>query len=645
MNKKERLLFAIGEVDEKYVKEAEFKVKISSIVKVAVAAVVVIALSLYLFIPFGPVTSDLSSYESSSYFPLIEEIEAYNLTFRQPRYKNNFMWLADEIDDLFGFFVGKGGAMAPDMNGGSAGAPGMEGNGNYMESTDNQVDGVIESDLMKMTDKYIFRIGDKMSGYTEQLGKYDQYTVVLRVYSVDKENSDLVAEFEVPKFPDQQYYTDMEMYLSHDGNTVTLMSNYHDSTGKVNVGISSIDVSDINSISLKGRISVQGSINTSRMVDGKLLLVTNYRFTRNNVDYSDPKTFVPTIDFGNGPEPIRFDDIIYPENVDDTDYSVVALMDAENLSLLGANALLNFTNEVYVSAENIYIGREYVHKVEEEKTLSASNMSDIAVFGYSGNKLENKGIITVRGWTEDQYSFDELDGYLRVVTSTRETKQTTNGNNVSLMPVSTNASLYIFNLADNSLAYKVENFAPEGEEATAVRFDGDKCYVCTAFVVTFTDPVYFFDLSDYENITYTDTGIIDGYSDHLINYGEGLALGIGRENWQNGKVEIYADRIEGVVSIHEYEVNGNYSLDYKSYLVNREENLFGFGVDHFYEYDSQSGKGRIYQRYVLIKFSAENMTVYTFDIESMRADTVRAAYIDGYLYITTQTELVVEKLD
>jgi hypothetical protein len=39
------------------------------------------------------------------------------------------------------------------------------------------------------------------------------------------------------------------------------------------------------------------------------------------------------------------------------------------------------------------------------------------------------------------------------------------------------------------------------------------------------------------------------------------------------------------------------------------------------------------------------MTVYTFDIESMRADTVRAAYIDGYLYITTQTELVVEKLD
>jgi hypothetical protein len=485
---------------------------------------------------------------------------------------------------------------------------------------------------MKMTDKYIFR-------YT---GSH------LYVFSIAKEDSELVGLFEVPSFQ-AEYGGSGEMYLSLDGNTVTIMKQIFDNNSKPGVGLISIDVSDITNMKLRGMISIDGQYNTSRMVDGRLLLVTNYSFRRGDVNYDDPATFVPTIDSGNGAEPIKFEDIIYPDKVDGTDYSVVALIDTDNLALLGANALLNFTDEVYVSAENIFVSREYTSKTQGENTITSSNMSDIAVLGYSDGSLTEKGVITVKGHTEDQYSFDELDGYLRVVTSTRDTVQYTGGENFTNMTNSRNASLYIVDLQTNSVAYSLESFAIEGEEATAVRFDGDKVYVCTAVVVTFTDPVYFIDLSDYENITYADTGVIEGYSDHLINYGEGMTLGIGRENWQYSKVEIYAEQGDKVVSVHEYKFCGEYSLDYKAYLVNRENNLFGFAAEYFYEYDENDKYVQYSDKYILISFDEQSMQVRYINIVELgniHPERIRAAYIDGYIYITTDdSDIVVERID
>ncbi len=645
MNKKERLMLAIGEIDEKYVKESEGKMKRSPIIKIAVSLALVIALGLYLFIPFAPVTSDLTAYEGSSYFPLIEGIEDYRLSFMQPKYKNNFQAFGGFIGDLFKL---KGGATGGDMNNGDM-APGgamneATGNGSYVENTDNQVAGVIESDLMKMTDRYIFRLGFRSD--------VDYRTGILRVYSIEKEDSRLVAEYEIPKFENEYFkdYDDGEMFLSSDGNTVTIIKNYTDETTNLGkVGIISLDVSDVNSITLKGRVSIDGSINTSRMVDGRLLLVSEFVFNRSKVDYNDPTTFVPTIDSGNGEKPIEFEDIIYPEEITTTRYSVVALLDAENLELIGANALLNFTNEVYISENNVYITREYNSNNEEGGRVNSANLTDVAVLNYSGESLEKRGVITVRGWVEDQYSFDEKDGYLRVVTSTLENSYVPYDQEGMLSEWVTreNVSLYIYDLTDNSLAYSLEDFAIEGEEATAVRFDGDMVYVCTAVVVTFTDPVYFIDLSDYENIDSADTGIIEGYSDHLINLGEGFLLGIGRENWSYSKVEIYEQQGDKVVSVDLLKFEGEYSTDYKSYLVNREENIFGFSSYYFYEIEDYPGENKYYKDcYVLTQFNGYELSYTVIDIDgiSQGPDTVRAAYVDGYLYITTPLGFKVERI-
>ena len=639
----EKLIMAFGQIDEKYIKESEEKMNVMRIVKTAVSFAIIVALGLFLFLPFAPVTSDITAYSGSDYFPLIEEIEDYRLSFLQPKHKSNFEALTYYLSMFGRVFKGDmlGGAK-PDMD------ESVNGNGTYVEATDNQVDGVIESDLFKMTDKYIFRLGYQLEiiELEDEKGTYVQQIPVrvLNVYSIDKENSELVGLYKLPTFENEYFqdYSCGEMYLSLDGNTITVIRNYTDKqTDKGKLGIISIDVSDISNISTKAMVSIDGSLNTSRMVDGKLLLISEYYFNKDSIDYNDPSTFVPTIDSGEGAKPIEFEDIIYPNRVDTTRYSVVALLDADSLELIGANALLNFTENIYISESKVYITREYNQRTETENGYTTSNMSDIAVLDYSGERLEKKGIITARGWTEDQYSLDEKDGYLRVVTSTTENVLGSDGQS-SLFGTVRNASLYIFSLADNSLAYKVEDFAPKGEVATAVRFDGDKCYVCTAVKVTFTDPVYFFDLSDYENITYTDTGIIEGYSEHLINMGNGFLLGIGEENWQYSKVEIYEERDDGVVSVAKFKFMGNYSTDYKAYLVNRENNLFGFGVNGYYEEGSIHNGGAVY---ILLHFNGYEFISYTFNV-SLTADNVRAAYIDGYLYITTEkTNFEVEKIN
>ena len=647
MNNKEKLLLALGEVDERYVAESGSKLKKSVIIKAAVVLTLVISLSLYLFIPFAPITSDLRAYEGSAYYPLIEKVDEYHLSFLSYKYKNYFQLYMARL----GIFAPKSDVNDAATNDAVASPPKNEAsNGDYKESTDNQVEGVIESDLMKMTDKYIFRVGLRHEQTDDVKGRWVE---VLRVYSIDKENSTLICEYEIPRYDEEKnYLATNEMYLSSDGNTVTLLKEHSNMLFVV-----SIDVSDVNNITEKGHISIDGSLKTTRMVDGKLIVVSNYFFNRRNMDYSNPATFVPTIDSGDGAKPIEFRDIIYPDKITNTNYSVVTLIDTDNLSLLGAKALLNFTSDVYISQNSIYISREYVSRIENKKDPSeyeSSNLSDIAILDYSGDELVTKNLITVDGWTKDQYSFDEYQGYLRVVTSTTDIKSTKSDENDFQYFVSRNrsASLYVLDLQTGEVRAKVENFAPEGEQATAVRFDGDKCYVCTAEVVSFTDPVFFFDLRDYDNITYTDTGIIEGYSDSLIEYGDGRLLGIGREGWQYGKVDVYKEIDGQVVAIDQFKFGGIYSTDYKSYLVDRDNGLFGFAVESYFEINNQTQKYEYYNCYILITVSEDEMTVQKIKIDLKSATDVitsatdvRAVYSEGYLYITTNKDLTVEKIN
>ena len=622
MKKNERLLSLLGEIDEEYIKDAEPASALArhkkKIIAAAASLAVVIALSLTVALipgnnkssqedpkaPFAEGTADYSS--------LIAVIDKY---------------VSENKKD--NWYIGEDGGIFDDEAEGSQSPQGpQEGNGEYIENTDNQVAGVVEADIMKATSKYIFRLG-RPNSLTSSRNDY-----LLRVYSVNKEESALISVFDIPKFEGEKWVSKVEMYLSKDTKTITVIKQFSDENYQSHVGVISIDVSDVNAIKEKSSFSLRGSYNSSRMTEGRLLLFTVSAYSASEVDYSDPQTFVPSYSIGGETKVVSPENVVCPPEVNNLKYMVVTMANEENLEIIDTKSLLNFTFDLYISQNNLFLNREYSVKNEIDGNVVYGKFSDIAIIGYSEDSLEYKGSVTAEGYAKNQYCFDEKDGHLRVVTTTYKS---------TYWWQPSSASLYVFDLSDNTLRATVPNFAPEGEEVVSARFEGDKLYVCTADVSSYTDPVYFFDLSDYDNITSSDTGFIDGFSTSLIDLGEGYLLGIGLEDRNNNKVEVYKKEDGKVVSVDKYYFgNSTYSEEYKSYLINREENLFGFGLNHFLDQST----GKYEDVFIVLHFDGSKITmVEKVAAQNFSCSTARAVIIDGYLYLTTVTSLAVEKID
>jgi len=482
-------------------------------------------------------------------------------------------------------------------------------NGTYVEVTDNQVAGVIEADIVKRSDRHIFQL----------------YGNELRIYSIEREKSALITTHVLDKPEDSVLYDAPQMYLSQDCRTVYVIRGGSWVTKERSdgfVSVTALDVTDVKAVKTKEQVFMTGSYLSSRMVGNDLLLMGQY-YVRRDKDFSDESTFLPMVGPLEQMSPVAAEDIFAPEELTTTRYTVVCKLDGENLSVLDSAAFLSYSQELYVSASTIYATRTYT----EQTDTGSRAMTHITALGYIAQELEHKGSIAVAGSVKNQYSMDEFEGVLRIVTSTTETISGANGDNM-WGRTKRNVNLTCIDLQTMEILGQVEAFAPEGETAESVRFDGDKAYVCTAEVITLTDPVYFFDLSDLENITWKDTGTIDGYSSSLVNFRDGYLLGIGYNGKRELKIEIYRQESEGVESVCAYERSAFFSEEYKSYLIDRENGLIGLALEDY-------STGNCY--YVLLMFDGyEIRQIAQTTIFADRLENVRGILIDGWLYILTK---------
>lgn len=617
MRKEEKLIYAMGNINEKFIEEANGKMKKARkekpMWKKVVGFIIIVGIALFLFLPINNNRIKLSPYEDSAYYPLIEKIEPYRAEATALPYDNNFELIISLIGAMFKGLIFGGMDYAPTFP-----EDEMMGEGSqYVETTDNQVAGVIEGDIVKTTTTHLFHLSSDMN---------------LRIFELNGENTKKVAERNVIASLDAIGVSEAEMYLTADGTTVIIVVDYTSKNKEAKVGVMTFGVATNSYPVLSSVISIDGDYNTSRLVGDKLLLVSEYYFNPKGVNYDDPSTYVPTVTRDGVDSLLTMDEILAPNEIDASRYSIVAAIDVKNSKIIGANGLLNFTNSVYVSENNVYVTREYTERETVDSVNRAEVMTDIAVLGYAGDSLQRQ-VITVSGSVLNQYSMDEREGHLRVVTST-EKRIVKQGFDTGV-ELTESASLYVVSLESGEIIASVENFAPKGEEVASVRFDGDTLYVCTAIVVTFTDPVFFFDLSDYSNITYTDTGVIDGFSTSLINLGDGFLLGIGREGWNYNKIEVYEEQTGQVVSVAEFAFDGRYSENYKDYFINREENLFGFGVT----YDSKYGDS-----YVLLQFDGYDLNVVSvmeFNNYYGMPTGSRGILRDGYFYLVNDRGVTV----
>lgn len=587
------------------------------IVASSLTAVFVLTLAVTLFWPYSDKLPNVKGYENSPYYTAIRGMN--HASYKPLNYKNNYEWLKNKLsnleaidhvndDVLYGAMPGM-----PSDEIGTGFNDSSTPEQSYEETTDNQVEGVIEGDLFKRSDKYLYYLrGNRLT-----------------IYSIDKENSKAINSFDVfaEEAHDVLYSHRTEMFLSADCKTLTVVSAGYDMDIRGFTVLVSFDVCDAEKVVRTNHLYFAGNYLSARMVDNEILLTYQYYVDQPEIDYTDPATFVPVYGSLEKMQPVDAEDIYCPEDPTVCRYTVVAKLDGKSLEVKDTVAILSYSQQIYVSQNNVYVTYTTTRTAEDDP-YSQETVTQITGISYTGDTLEVLGTVQLEGSLENQYYMDEYNGILRVATSTL--RQTYEKKVEALYywnsPISTkrNCNLYCIDLATWQGVSAVVGFAPDGEEVTSARFDGTNAYICTAEKIVLTDPVYFFDLSDVNHITYKHTPVIDGYSSSLIDFGQHL-LGIGYGENRRLKVEVYKETDDAVESVACYEREAWFVEDYKSYLIDREQNLVGIPVR-----DVQT----LEPTYLLLHFDGEQLHVLQripLAVDSLAR--TRATVIDGYLYL------------
>ena len=590
-----------------------------------VACAVIIAFSCVLFVPFDPPANPMDAYKNDEYYAVIKPLNArFESKNKGPVYKNNYEKWTAALKDVFSFSASGGSNAMPDYNGGSVPTDsttqipeydvGIDEGGEYVETTDNQVSGVIEGDLFKRTKTHIFYLSN----------------MALQVYTIDGENSQKISEFVVTT-AGKTVFTP-EMYLSADGKTVTVVRSILSvQGGKRYTEVVTLDVSNPMEITERERNYLSGQYVSSRSTNGKLLIVNNFNVS-SMPNFDNYASYIPQ--YGDSMDAMKLvsgENIIVPETIITNQHTVVMELDQTTGETMDCMALYCYSADMYVSQTNLYLTRNYVDygtpvdtngdQVVDVLSSMATNMTEITCLSY-GEGFEKIGGVAVEGRVLNQYSMDEYNGVFRVVTTINNPY--------------TSASIYCVDMQTWEIIGSVKAFSPKWEDVQSVRFDKDKAYVCTAEVVTLTDPVYAFDLSDPTNITYKDTGEIKGYSTSLVQFGNGYLLGIGFNDSRSLKIEMYRETESGVEIVCTYEPANatDFSTDYKSYFIDRERGLIGLGVEAYYS----SVKNGYVNEYRLLCFDGyEFVEVLKTELEGdnacKRATLIEDENGNGYFYM------------
>lgn len=603
--KNKKMLQAIGGVKGDYIREADPRKvdrSASKWKKIVLAACIggfaaMTALNLFLFTPLKGKEIDYTVHENSPYYNVILALKPFVPARNTPH--NNFEKLMRFMRRL-----GKGSHILSNSSP-MAALLGEQ----YIETTDNQVEGVIEGDLLKRSGNYAYYLHD---GY---LAVYD-VTDGMESYDIQ-----MIVEYGMPPLDTEEiiewgqlykaYERRPEMFLSEDGKTVTIIVQ-----GIQGFEVYRVDVSEPRDIRLTEERWFSGGFCEARMVDGKLLIMSQEAVT--TWDFDKESSFLPDSEERGKAKVVDPANVYVPEEVNQSIYTVVYMLDAETLECMDMGAVLSCWSRFYVSQDRIY----FISDAQGEK---GKQSTEIVAFSFEGYSIILEGSVKLKGWVENQYNLDQKDNILRVVTSTG------NGGN-----------LYCVNMDGWQVVAKVEGFGEEGENVTAVRFDGDTAYVCTAKVelqpstssvpVFYnTDPVFQFDLSDLRRITYKDTGVIPGFSSSLIQMGDGYLLGIGEgEEVGSLKVELYKETETSVTPVCSYEEkNVSFSHVHKDHYIDRENGILGLAIT--------DGDGQTY--YLFLRLQGETLESYKLEgLVAERIETARALITKDLICVFTDVQ-------
>lgn len=528
----------------------------------------------------------------------------------------------------------------------SASAGGGESGAGY-SGTNVQVEGIDEGDIVKTDGQYIYVLnGDYHLTILKADGKntkvVSQTAVGLSEYDDGNDKDSYSGKNKRPQ----------EMFVS--SGTLAILSNhnsysqYRDDDGWrwENESYSCVDfydVSDPASPKLLSALGQDGYIIGSRMQNGKIYVVTGYWVY--NGDEDDPGTYVPCT-YRNGEATILPVDRIWICG-ESSEYVVTGVYDVSSAALEDAKSLLGGGDELYMSANNLYIlgserntketakRRESVYTVTDYKNTSSTS---IVRFDLTGGGLALAATGTVPGYIDSQFSADEYGGYLRIVTTTNEygytiyEDETYGFRNYKSGESASSSGLYILD-RDLNVTGSVTGLAKD-EYVYSVRFDGTIAYFCTYRQV---DPLFAVDVSDPANPKVLSALKISGFSEYLHAWTENKLFGFGYEaDEETGRTEGLKLVMFDTTDKADVKVENTYHLDadysealynHKAFFIVPEKNLIGFlgeGDYYVFSYDEDGG--------------FRELAHFSFDTWEWN---VRGLYIGGWAYVVGNEQLMI----
>lgn len=454
-------------------------------------------------------------------------------------------------------------------------SPSLSLGGSADHSTTNlQVDGVDEADIIKNDGKYIYQV-NKQELIVAQAYPSNPMSIVSRI------------GFKQGEFTPQELYVD-DQYLVLIGNAYYQGESepgvpgaqpqqgskdqlypqiFKRSTSKVII----YDIADKTNLKKLREVELDGMYVSSRKVGSNLYLIANkyldtYGIMEKGLEPPLP-SYRDTVGKGKFVT-IEYNDIHYFPNSVEPNYLLIASLDLNQRDKeMQVSSYLGSGQNIYASTSNLYVAVTQYQRIDQPNqpastpqlapvpapnSPSASSSSSIAPsqlkkpntfnpntsktttalykFGLAQGDTTFKVKGEVPGTILNQFAMDEDNGYFRIATTTGNTWRTdesTSKNNVYIL--------------DNALKLtgKIEDIAP-GEKIYSVRFMGNRGYLVTFKNV---DPFFVLDLKNPAAPTILGALKIPGFSDYLQPYDENHIIGFGKEtvemSQKNGSTAFY----------------------------------------------------------------------------------------------------------
>ncbi len=397
-------------------------------------------------------------------------------------------------------------------------------------TTNIQVEGVDEADVIKNDGRYIYLI----KGETVRI--VDAYPA---------ESMEEIISFSLGETDES--FTPSEMYVDEDTLVVVgsvyknvtfepettdkffYPSYYYSTRTKVYV----VDITDRAKPAVQRSVEFDGGYNTSRRIGDTLYMVmTDYPYNY----YGDREIMPLMYDSEKGEEePVAgCTDVRILPKPESFNFLITAAVPLKDLTkAVDREVIAGDAQNVYASTGNLFVtatdwGGGYYREY---------NTYDSAVYKFAlGNgTVTFKSQGKVPGTILNQFSMDEKDGKFRVATTTNE----------YVMGSEMENNLYILDESLNPLG-EIEGIAP-GEKIYSVRFLGDRAYMVTFDRI---DPLFVIDVADPANPKILGELKIPGYSTYLHPYDENHLMGFGRdvdmENEMNTEDFVYYEAVQGM---------------------------------------------------------------------------------------------------